>query len=290
MPECHIVLTLHTPLSHFRYAQAVAHAGDNGFLADGPARLAFAYDSIGVVAEAFAACLRGNHSRDTCASNGAMMPYIRSTTFSGVGGTIAFEPGSNHPAGRLVDILVGHTTQSDAPYFKWQYVTTTSTTYANLEVCDAPSIGDQCDLAAAPPGKVKCFASRTSIVVEWEPASSENAGLLSGYRVTAAYGKDSVVSRVGARTTSFTFAASAASGSMQLHTNLVYNLQVAALYDNSTILSASVTCQIPQAGLPCIPPTSSLGRYDGGNMFPVCGCKSVRLQHPLDPQPFAHCT
>jgi len=143
--------------------------------------------------------------------------------------------------------------------YTFKEVTVTSTSRPDqLQVCVDPQLGEQCIHRTALLQAVKCFASSaTSIGVEWEAAASEgDSGLLTEYRVTAFSLDEQMVATVNSTArTRATFALGATTaGSPQLKHNLVYNVQVEALYDKGTIKSKAVTCQIPQAGLPCIPP------------------------------------
>jgi hypothetical protein len=164
----------------------------------------FIYDGVGVLAAALKHCFA-----DRCPSIGTeggvngtvLMPYIRQVSHEGVAGIAAFEEGSNDPKGRLFDLFIAN---ARAVPFQWDIVARTSASYPNLEVCKSPKIGKGCQLIAAPPGTVKCFASsRTSIEVRWDPATFNGASngasneasneLLSGYQVTAVGGGDKVV-------------------------------------------------------------------------------------------------
>ena len=160
----------------------------------------FIYDGVGVLAAALKHCFA-----DRCPSIGngggvngtVLMPYIRQVSYEGVAGIAAFEEGSNDPKGRLFDLFIAN---ARAVPFQWDIVARTSASYPNLEVCKSPKIGKGCQLVAAPPGTVKCFASsRTSIEVIWDPATFNGASngasndLLSGYQVTAVGGGDKVV-------------------------------------------------------------------------------------------------
>ena len=124
----------------------------------------------------------------------------------------------------------------------------------DLMVCEDAQLGDSCSNRAVAPSAVKCFAaSANSIGVEWEAAFHANEdghhdSLLSEYRVTAFAQDEQVVATVNSSAkTQVTF-------KLGLKHNLVYSVQVEALYDKGTIKSNAAMCTISQDGLPCIPP------------------------------------
>ena len=248
------------------------------------------YDSIRLAAVAIDACLK-----DGCRPVGhgyeEVMPYFRAVSIEGVAGPTSIKAGSNDPGGRIFAVSVGKNPASrgrgvGGPY-TFEEVTVTSTTIPELQVCVEPRIGNQCSDRSASPESVKCFASSaTSIDVEWN-VSVPQGGLLTGYRVTAyAFDEQARVRVNSTAETRVTFATYAVNNAQVKH-NLVYTITVEAEYDNATILSKAVSCQVPQDGLPCIPPP--VVAYDdeirqesrllpsNRSFKPVCGCRSTEF-------------
>ena len=260
------------------------------------------YDSIMLAATAIDACLKegcrpvGNGFKE-------VMPYFRAASIEGIAGPTSIKAGSNDPAGRLFSVKVGKNPASRGvgtvgPY-TFKEVTVTSTVMPDLQVCVDPKLGGMCNSTAAAPGTVKCFASSASAIdVEWEAAQRQGeSGLLTGYRVTAFALNQQVFASVNSTAENrVTFAVEATNPDLRLKHNLVYSVQVEALYDKATVRSKAATCQVPQNGLPCIPPpplsssTSAsivsssstameLGGLlvNGGEQSPTCGCKSTEF-------------
>ena len=132
----------------------------------------------------------------------------------------------------------------------------------DLMVCEDAQLGDSCSNRAVAPSAVKCFAaSANSIGVEWEAAFHANEdghhdSLLSEYRVTAFAQDEQVVATVNSSAkTQVTF-------KLGLKHNLVYSVQVEALYDKGTIKSNAAMCTISQEGLPCIPPIRTPAAFE----------------------------
>ena len=236
----------------------------------------FIYDGVGVLAAALEACLA---DRCQLVSGGnvngtVVMPYLRQISYDGVAGTAAFGEGSNDPRGRLFDLTVAN---ARAVPFRWDHVTRSSALYQNLEICKATRLGQDCKHVANPAGTVECFASSiSSIDVVWESAPTNDV-LLSGYRVTIVGGGNKV-SHVATSTEerhTFWLNSSNTASTPDLTENIVYSVVVVALYDDNVILSTPSMCQVPQFGLPCIPP-SGAGQLRP-NHFPVCGCESSEM-------------
>ena len=228
------------------------------------------YDSITLAATAIDACLK-----DGCRPVGhgyeGVMPYFRAASIDGVAGPASIKVGSNDPQGRLFAVKVGKDPANRGVHagagepYTFHEVAVTSTISPDLEVCVGVQLGVGCANRASPPGAVKCFASSaTSIGVEWEASPPQGqSGLLSGYRVTAFALNEVVVAVVNSSGTRATFTtgnqkrnAPCSKGAKCLKFNLVYSVQVEALYANASIESKAAMCIIPRDGLPCIPPIS----------------------------------
>ena len=147
---------------------------------------------------------------------------------------------------------------ASGPY-TFDEVAVSSTHAPDLQVCTGSNIGESCSSRAAAPGMVKCFASSTNTIdVEWEAASSQGDGLLTGYRVIAFDREDQVVAFVNSTAeTRVTFTRGAANANQRVKHGVRYSVQVEALYDKASITSKTVICTVPQDGLPCIPPLSA---------------------------------
>ena len=255
------------------------------------------YDSIMLAAVGLDACLK-----DGCRAVGhgyeKVMPYFRAVSIDGVAGPTSIKVGSNDPQGRLFAVKVGKNPASrgigvTGPY-TFTSVTVTSTKTPDVRVCVDRQLGKSCSDHAAPPRQVTCFASSHSINVEWEAAPQSKRGLLYGYRVAAfALGEQVVATVNSSAKTRVTFSTESANPQMRLKHNLVYSVQVEALYDNATIKSMGAVCQTPQDGLPCIPPiitpTRAGNRTSAGirhnEQSPVCGCKSSEFHTKGMPSP-----
>ena len=169
----------------------------------------------------------------------------------------------------------------------------TSTTAPDLQICINPEIGQLCKSRAAMPLKVKCFASSTtSIDVEWEAAVLQGeGGLLTEYRVTAFALDEQVVASVNSTAeTRVRFTLHAANEKQRMKPNLVYSVQVEALYDKAAVKSKAAVCLVPQSGLPCIPPVVADDPANGavqqrgstGNGASYCPClESSRVYDAL---------
>ena len=143
------------------------------------------------------------------------------------------------------------------------------------------------------PLKVKCFASSTtSIDVEWEAAVLQGeGGLLTEYRVTAFALDEQVVASVNSTAeTRVRFTLHAANEKQRMKPNLVYSVQVEALYDKAAVKSKAAVCLVPQSGLPCIPPVVADDPANGavqqrgstGNGASYCPClESSRVYDAL---------
>ena len=156
--------------------------------------------------------------------------------------------------------------------FTFDEVTMTSSFVPELQVCPGGSkIGEMCAYRSAAPDAVKCFASSaTTIDVEWKAATAQGEGLLTGYRVTAFALDEQVSASINSTAeTRMTFSLDAANVNQRVKRGFVYTVTVEALYANATILSKVTSCQVPQAGLPCIPGRSN------GEQSPVCECKKT---------------
>ena len=108
------------------------------------------------------------------------------------------------------------------------------------------------------------FAVQLKIIRD-APASER--GLLNGYRVTAFASGEQVIAVVNSTAeTRVAFRIQAAgsdhirsdqthihSADNSIYNNVLYGVQVEALYDNAMIRSKAATCQVPQNGLPCLP-------------------------------------
>ena len=223
------------------------------------------YDSIMFAATAIDACLQ-NGCRAVGYGYEEAMPYFRAASINGVAGASSIKAGSNDPQGRLFLVKVGKDPAGrglTGP-FTFNDVTVTSVTPAELQMCANKKMGEKCSYIAAPPATVKCFASSaTSIDVTWEAAISQGDGeTLSGYRVTALNVDEQVVVNVNSTAeTRVTISVEAADEHQRAKYDIVYHVQVEALYENELILSKAVVCQ---AGLPCIPPPQPVGG-DGGD-------------------------
>ena len=161
-------------------------------------------------------------------------------------------------------------TGETGPY-TFDEVAVTSTFAPGLQVCAGLKIGELCSSRAAAPDSVKCFASSaTTIDVEWKAATAQGEGLLTGYRVTAFALDEQVSASINSTAkTRMTFSLDAANVNQRVKRGFVYTVTVEALYANATILSKVTSCQVPQAGLPCIPGRSN------GEQSPVCECKKT---------------
>ena len=147
---------------------------------------------------------------------------------------------------------------ASGPY-TFDEVAVLSTQAPDLQVCTGSKIGESCSSRAAMPGMVKCFASSTDTIdVEWEAANSQGGGLLTGYRVTAFDREDQVVAFVNSTAeTRVTFAHGAVNANQRVKYSIRYSVQVEALYDKASIASKIAVCNVPQDGLPCIPPPTA---------------------------------
>ena len=216
------------------------------------------YDSIMLAAVSIEACLKAG-----CRAVGhgyeEAMPYFRAAIVDGVAGTVSTKAGSNDPLGRIFSVKVGkHPASRGLPDGRYTFdeVAVTSSTTADIQKCANLQLGEACSFRTAMPVAVRCFASSaTSIDVEWDAAPEDATGLLDGYRVSAFANGEQVFANVNiTEETRVTFTLDAANANLRLKPNLVYNVQVESLYDDATIRSNAATCQIPQNGLPCIPP------------------------------------
>ena len=173
---------------------------------------------------------------------------------------------SHRQEGRLFSVRVGKNPasrvfqgQTGKGPFTFNEITVTSSMTPDLQVCVNPELGEMCSSRAAAPDEVKCFASSAnSIAVKWGAAPSQGeSGLLSGYRITAfALGEQAVATVNGTAETRVTFSTDAVESNLRVKFNLVYTVQVEALYDEDAVQSKTVTCHVPQDGLPCMPPPS----------------------------------
>ena len=243
------------------------------------------YDSIILAATAIDACLKAG-----CHPVGhgyeEVMPYFRAATIDGVSGRTMIKAGSNDPEGRLFSVQVGKNPASRGinGAYTFNEVMVTSSLVPHLQVC-VGNIGELCTYRAAAPETVKCFASSaTTIDVEWKAATAQGEGLLTGYRVTAfaLQAEDQIIAVVdNTADTRVTFALGAANANLRLTENIVYSVQVEALYAQGTITSKAAICIVPQDGLPCVPPATAKdedtvvrGRLSSGGGAGNCPCYS----------------
>ena len=200
------------------------------------------YDSITFAAVAIDACLKKG-CRPAGHGYEEVMPYFRAAFIDGVAGPASIMTGSNDPAGRMFTVSVGKNPANrglgvGGPYM-FEDVTVMSAMTPDVQVCVEPRIGDRCSDRSASPRSVKCFASSaTSISVEWEAALSQGDGLLTGYRVSAFAFDEQVTMDVNSTAnTRVTFALDTANAHQRVKQDMVYTVQVEAMYDKATIFS-----------------------------------------------------
>ena len=231
--------------------------------------MAVLYDAITMAAHGMEACLK-----EGCSGIGGgggydqVMPFFRAAAIDGISGRTAIKAGSNDPQGRLFIVRIGKNPASrgegqqvdglvDALPYTFTNIAKTGVAAVDLQVCLDPRLGESCAYRASSPGRVKCFpSSATTIDVTWEPAALDAPeGFLTKYTVTAFAGDEQVVAAVNGTTdTRVVFALGAADPDKRLTPNLVYSVQVVAMYDDATVTSKATICLVPQDGLPCIPP------------------------------------
>ena len=166
---------------------------------------------------------------------------------------------------------------ASGPY-TFDEVTVTSTFAPELQVCAGLNIGESCSHIAAAPSEVKCFASSaTSIDVEWRAVdwvaatAQGEGGLLTGYKVTAFALGNQIVTIVNSTAENrVTFTRDAVNINQRLKYDVVYSVQVEALYNKETIRSKPAMCVVPLDGMPCIPYS-----YDGGDVGTVARSNSI---------------
>ena len=168
---------------------------------------------------------------------------------------------------------------ASGPY-TFDEVAVLSTQAPDLQVCTGSKIGESCSSRAAAPRMVKCFASSTNTIeVEWKAAQAQGGGLLTGYRVVAFDLEDQVVAFVNSTAeTRVTFTSGgSANANQRVKHNIRYSVQVEALYDKASITSKAAVCNVPQNGLPCIPPPLASSTTNiGADVGPAVRLNSLR--------------